>query len=346
MRYRINKIRQDIADVGRALAMLLLLRPAADWLPASWALALAELIGFVIAVSPTRGRATYSTMCEAFGLSGLRAARAAQQWLARPFRDFVVLRRIARGREDCSRWKVREIGNEAVRRLKESGQPFIVATGHFARESFLALFLPAVLPYRIGVVAAPPEPPSRDPFIFRLRVQYGQLLEALEHVRLNDLSLIFTGGVVSRLDRRLRQPGNAVVISVDAYWNGGGAYVSRTAPPVHQGATGLYTRPFIGQLGYRVATGAAALSRIAQCPIVPCVIFMEDDGTRVIEWGMPVPAPAPHDADADVRITNSLLRSIERAVGGRPAQYVLPIGASRRWNALNEKWEEPLSKAS
>lgn len=342
MRRYIDRIRQDAAETVRALVMLLVLRPAADHLPRRLARQLAQLVGFLVALSPTRGRATYSAMRKAFGFSRARAFLAAQQWLARPFQDFVVLRRVLRDREDSTQWKVEERSSEAVRRIKESGQPFIVATGHFARESHLGLLLLRVLPHRIGLVAAPLPPRSWNPFAFRMWLQYGQILDAIKHLRPNDLSFKFTGSVFLRLDKHLHLQGNVVVISVDAYWKGGGSYLRQGSSPAPPSATGVYTSPFAGQREYRVATGTASLSRLAQCPIVPCVTFMQDDDTRIVEWGAPIPPPAPNDKDADIRITHQLLRYIERAVGLRPTQYVLDIGDSRRWNALEEEWQDYL----
>lgn len=334
-----DRIRRDVYETGLALVMLLVLRPAADHLPRRWARGLAQAVGFLIALSPTRGRATYAGMRRAFGLSRTSAFHASYQWLARPLQDFVILRRVLRGREDYTRWKVHEISSDAVRRIKESGQPFIVATGHFSRESFLGLLLPAVLPHRIGMVAAPPPPRSRDPFAFRMRLQYGQILDAMKHIRPGDLGFMFTGGFLLQLGDRLRQPGNLVMISVDAYWNGGGAYRRDGSSSPPQNMTGVYTRPFAGLLDYRVATGTAFLSRLSQCPIVPCVTFMRGDDTVVVEWGAPIPAPPLNDKDADIRITDQLLQHVERAVGSRPSQYVLDIGSRRRWNSSKSEWE-------
>jgi lauroyl/myristoyl acyltransferase len=334
----IGKIRQSTAEIARASVMLLVLRPAADWLPLELARCFAQCIGFFIAVSPTRGRLTYSAMRTAFGFPKMQAFVAAQQWLSRPFLDFVFLRQVVRGRRNCTQWNVKEVSSDAVRRIKESGQPFIVATGHFARESFLGLLLPNILPHRIGIVAAPRPPNSRNPFAFRMGLQYGQILDAMQHVRPN-MSFMFTGGIFMRLDNLLRQPGNVVIISVDAYWTGGGPYLGKGSPSQQQSTTGVYVRPFAGIWEYRVATGTATLARLAQCPIVPCVTYMADGDTLVVEWGTPIPPPVSNDKDADAQITDQLIRYIERAVGRRPTQYVLEIGSSRCWNSSTGDWE-------
>lgn len=342
MRRRLNLVRKNTAELARGLVMLLLLRPASDWLPRSLARGLAQLVGLLIALSPTRGRSTYLSMLRAFGFSKSQAFWASQQWLARPFLDFVVTRRILNNREDWARWKVQEIGSELAKQIKDSGQPFILATGHFARESFLHLFLPAVLPHRIGFVAAPLPPWSRNPFIFRMRLQYGQLLNALRHVRPDDLDLLFTGGAFSKMLERLGRRDNIVTIAVDAYWMGGGPYLGQDLTSAPKKSTGQYSRSFAGLLVYRIVIGAAAVSRLTQCPILPCSMFQRADGTVVIEWGTPISPPERKDQDADVRVMNQLLNFIERAVGSRPTQYVSEIGASRRWNASRSEWEDRL----
>jgi lauroyl/myristoyl acyltransferase len=123
---------------------------------------------------------------------------------------------------------------------------------------------------------------------------------------------------------RLQQPGNAVIISVDAYWKGGGPNLRRN---------------FAGNRMYQFGTGAASLARLARCPIIPCVTFLEREGA-VVEWGIPIPPPAANDERADIQGTDQLLQYIERGVGSRPSQYVLDIGASRRWNSSAEQWQD------
>ena len=61
------------------------------------------------------------------------AFHASYQWLARPLQDFVILRRVLRGREDYTRWKVHEISSDAVRRIKE-----IWSTIHCCDSPFLS----------------------------------------------------------------------------------------------------------------------------------------------------------------------------------------------------------------
>jgi lauroyl/myristoyl acyltransferase len=146
-------------------------------------------------------------------------------------------------------------------------------------------------------------------------------------VRHEDVELVEVGlpGVAGRLLEHLKQPGNLVIIAVDAPW------------PADR--PGSFERPFAGHENQSFATGASRLARLAQCPIVTCVSYLEDDGRIVLEWDEPVPPPPAADRSADVRVTSGLLDTIERAVGRRPTQYVLKIGDDRQWDPTTEQWK-------
>jgi len=338
MRRHVRAAFNYVFESALLAAVVLALQPAADFLPRTWARAAARILAAAVALSPTQGFEAYAMMRGAFGLSRIRALIAAQQWLARPFLDFVTMRRVIGGREKIHEWKIIETGSEAALKLKDSGKPFIIATGHFARESHLGIFLPQVIPHCITTVAAPLPPNSRDPLERRRRLQYRQLLEALPHVRPQGLKIAFTGGFSSRYDEYLNEPGRVLLISSDAYWKGGGAYRNDASGPRPKAAGGAHIRPFAGLIGYRLATGTAFLSRFVQCPILTCITYMRDDGAVVVEWGEPIPPAASDDKQSDLALTDRLLLDIERAVGLRPSQYVLNIGGSRRWNPAGSQW--------
>jgi hypothetical protein len=40
----------------------------------------------------------------------------------------------------------------------------------------------------------------------------------------------------------------------------------------------------------------------------------------------------------DLEVTNAMLDTVEREVGIRPCDYVLEIGAERRWDAHAQRW--------
>jgi lauroyl/myristoyl acyltransferase len=102
-------------------------------------------------------------------------------------------------------------------------------------------------------------------------------------------------------------------------------------------------RAFAGRTLQDFALGTATIARVAGCPIVVCVPYLEPDGTVVLEWAGPI-TPATNGGvgeptAADIRVMDRILDELERMIGRRPAQYVLPIGHDRQWNQREERWE-------
>lgn len=229
-------------------------------------------------------------------------------------------------------WKHAEIGSEAARHIKDSGQSFIVACAHFSQQSRLGLFLPTVLPQDAHIlkVMSPRPPHSLEPVALRLRFQYGQWVDVVQGMHQNCVELFFTENEAAtawfpKIWKCLQQPRNVLVIDADTYW---------------ANSQRVLRRDFAGLRSFSFAVGTAAIARLAQCPILPCTTFIREDGTIVIEWGTPILPPELTDQGADARITGQLIDNIERAIGFKPEQYVLAIGASRRWNAVKDQWEE------
>ena len=326
---RARRAVQTQLEEALLLILFVLLRPAATLLPRRWALALADLAGLLLAASPTIGRGTRRQMRAAFGSQ--QPFQLSRAWLRRPFVDYVVLQRLLAGREDVSQWRVEERFVEATHALQQDPrQSLIVATGHFARQAMLAVYLSELIPRKLAAVVAGLDRRSLAPKALRLRLQLGQMLDTLRFARRGDVELIDVGpsGTTTRLLRHLEHPGAAVVIAADAPW-------PRDRPGNHQ-------RAFAGRAHQTFAMGTARLSRLAQCPIVICVPILEEDERIVLEWGPPI-APSPmDDAEADARVTDMLLDEIERAIGRRPEQYVLPIGGERRWDPVAERWTAAL----
>ena len=148
---------QAMEEIYRYIAMGLVLRVAAVVLPKSWATMVAKFGGFVLALTPKTGKQAYWDFRNAFGAKRWPSFRLAQGWLARPFVDHVVFVRICHNREKMDKWKIIEHNAAPIRSLMQSGQPLIVATGHFAREASICLYLARVLsPCLLGVVAGLP----------------------------------------------------------------------------------------------------------------------------------------------------------------------------------------------
>ena len=316
LRRLFDRTSQLAEEVYRWFAMGVILRVAAVSLPESWARNVAKLIGFVLVLSPQSGRQAYRNFKGSFGAGRWQSLRLAQQWLTRPLLDYVVFVRICHNREKMNEWQIVEHNAAPIRSLMESGERLIVATGHFAREAAICLYLAKVLPaFLLGVVARLPE--QRTLHDRRMRIQFGTILGALHHTRPLDREWIVVGEGASpmkHLLEGLNQPGRVVIIAIDAHWEGG--------------KRGSFARPFAGYRSRTVATGAARLARLSQSYTVDCVTWIDDEGRIVIEWGAPIPPPDRADEFADIAVMDRLLAPLEVAIGRRPTQYVLAFGGS------------------
>ncbi|MEW6581956.1 MAG: hypothetical protein AB1416_04265 [Actinomycetota bacterium] len=319
----VHEVRTLAGESVRLAMVRGLLRPAADRLSLRAALRLADLAGTLSAATP-HGRGVRRELDRGFGPG--EGGRIARAHFALPYRDFVALRRLVTGRDHAEAWRMTEDVPDATVALRESGAPFIVATGHFARLPFYYLYAPPAIPERVHVSAmvAPLPPPGRHPETRRIHLQFGQSLTVLKATRANiDLVVIRECGSVAGLLGNLRQEWQAAVIAADApAWDG----------PL--------TRPFAGRRSRRFALGCAHLARLAQCPVVVCAPSWDGDGRVLLEWGEPIPPPARRDRLADTDVTNAILDQLETAVGRRPDQYLLPIGGDRRWDQAAGRWRD------
>ena len=210
----------------------------------------------------------------------------------------------------------------------ESGEPWIVATGHFAREGFWCLLLerilPAFLPGVIGLIPTPSTLYNR-----RMRIQFGTIIGSWEYVRpVNRVWIVVGAGksAMRMLAEGLHQPGRVAVLAIDA--------------PCEGGKPGTFARAFAGYRSRTFSTGAARLARLTQATIVSCVMRLDGDRRVLLEWGPPIAPTEEGDESSDIAIMNRLLDPLEVATGERPTQYVLPFGADRRWNPSVQRWEE------
>ncbi len=320
---------QVTEEAYRYVAMGFVLRVAAIILPKSWARMVAKFMGLFLALSPQTGKHTYWNFRRTFRAHRWQSFRLAQQWLTRPFVDHVVLVRICHGREILDEWKIIEHNAEPIRLLMESGEPLIVATGHFAREAFWTVYRESVLPaFLLGFRAQIPV--QRTLYGRRMRIQFGTIVETMNHVRPVNREWIVVGTGASAMESLidgLQQPRRVVVIPINGPWEGG--------------RPGSFARPFAGHQSRIFAIGAARLARLTQANVVSCVQWVDEDGHAVIEWGAIIPPPEEGNKAAEISIMNRLLDPFEVAIGKRPTQYVLPIGADRQWNPSVQSWEDP-----
>jgi lauroyl/myristoyl acyltransferase len=320
-----------IDELLRSFLMVLILRPAAHVLPRKRALTIARLCGSVMLRVPSSGGPALATMRKAFLMEGEEARSSAREYLAQPFCSFVIFDRLLRGRENLDSWTVEERNNQDVVQLRESGRSFIVAAGHFRRESYIAICIPRFCPGSIATVSIPLPGWSLHPHNIRTKVQFGQFLKVHQRVR-PDHEFVYVGGALKKLLKHLAQPGCQVVMSVDAFW--------KTA------SWSAHTRPFAGMRARPFSIGSAVLGRLAQCPIATLASYVAKDGTVVLEWGPVISPPQREDEGADVSNTNMILDFLEGAIGRRPSQYTLYIGEERRWDSVLQTWEDPDCKES
>lgn len=314
-------------ELRRSFLMVFVLRPAADLLSRERALRVARWCGSLVPRFPASGISPCRTMERCFGMQGTEALEASRECLAQLPCTFTIFRRILRGRENLDDWRIEERNSQGVVQLRESGQSFIVATGHFRRESFYALHLPRICPGSIISISDPFPARSLHPRAIQTRVQFGQISEVMRRIR-PDIRFAFIGdpSILETLEY-LKRPGCQMIVAVDAFWHRIGRFA--------------FTRPFAGMRAQGFSMGSAVYSRLAQCPIVACATYVGNDGTIVLEWGPVIPPPQRNDEAADRRTTNALLDFMEGAIGQRPTQYVLYIGEERRWNSAQQTWEDP-----
>ncbi|QGZ97091.1 lysophospholipid acyltransferase family protein [Terricaulis silvestris] len=314
------------SDIVRVFELALLYL-AALYLPKSWALVFADAAGSLISLSPLGGR-TRQWMRSTFPAAE-DTDKLAREWLRRPFRDHVVVTRIAENRETADQWRVEQRNPPAI--LREPGKSVLIVIGHFSRQAVAAVFSPLACPKKLVSVVAPVEQGTHDARALRIRVQLGEMVKAIRRLRNDDVEVVEVSGrsVATRLLHSLREPDKVMIISADVPWP--------------KGRSAGHERPFAGHSSQNFALGGARLSRLAQCPIVMCVPFL--DGDRIVlEWSDPLMPAAAGDADSDVRVTNEMLDTIERAVGERPGQYVLAVGHDRYWDPKTGTWQMPVAE--
>ena len=326
LRERMVKVRVWLGDAAKAFVMLIILRPAADYLPASWAFSLARLFGKLKAMLPFYGFETLRLVKRTFATDSRQARQLAGACMSRHYLDFLAMRRIIRGRENIQERPIIEINQDNIENLRRSGASYIVATGHFNRYAHATLCLSRIVPQRTICVANPPIPKSLHPHNVWLRAHYGQMLQVFQCLR-PDVEFLNPGhsGLFKELVRALKRPGTALQIYVDAPWD--------------SQRTGGFSRPFAGKKKSGFATGAARLARLTQCPIVLCLPYMDERGQVILDWARLIQPPDSQDSEADIINTNLLLDDIERVIGMRPDQYVMDVLGERKWNSQLQRWE-------
>jgi lauroyl/myristoyl acyltransferase len=327
-KYAAQQILLGLEEASRYAAYRVLLPHVTDWGNRAFAIQTAKVLGFILATSPISGRLSFNLFRKAFGLGAKEAFAKSWGWFSGPYRDFVILRRALESREDPNGWPVKEVNREFVDQLRDSGDSYIVTTGHFCRVACFAAYFRRVTPNRILLASAPRPAREGSTFQKRMSIQFGQMMDSLRICRKDEIEIIEVGGKATlfrSILESLQRPGTTVFLSVDAPWK--------------EDKTGGITMPFAGRKEAHFAMGAARLAKLAKVPVINCIAYLDDNEEIVLEWKPPIRFEEGKDEFSEEDLMRNLLHEIEIAVGNRPEQYVLNIGSERRWNQNEERWE-------
>jgi hypothetical protein len=304
----------SVVDWLRFLAEWGLLVPAARYLPVQLALTIADAISTVAWMVPSRARQERARELSALGIEESDLKQVMRERLILKRRDLVWLERMGRGREHLDAWTVTETNGGPVRELINAGRSFIVAGGHFTKAATKLRFK-VIPPAGASVTAAlPPWRFSPGPLRERLHSQVEVRARAglLGEHATTTVEVERTPGGSARTARdqvmtALEVPGTVTQILVDAYWD----------------RPNSYRRPFGGQTDRGFALGAARISRLAQCPIVPFVaVFGSAQRTVHIDWGDLIEPNPVDDAASDQAVIDGVLAFLEAGIRRYPTQYV------------------------
>ena len=316
-----------IDETIRILSLVLILAPSSYLLPRKWAMGIAKFLSFLLIFSPASGPHIYWQMRVAYGKGRLDSFKLAWDWLGRGYLDFLVHRRLIHKLENPLNWQIVERNAENIKRLRESGESYIVAGGHFQHGFSCSMYVPSITYGRVIRVSDPVKK-IRSLKDLRTRYQFGMNMKSFAYWAGKNAEIIFNEPdmrTARKIYNRLCVRGNVVFIDVDAIWK--------------KSNTRSYERPFAGSKSRVFATGTAELARMAKCPVICCVHFIERDGTIVLEWGPPI-LNGGTDGENVIDVMNKLIDQLEIAIGERPTQYVFQIGGDRRWNPQRRHWEE------
>jgi lauroyl/myristoyl acyltransferase len=301
----------SVESTVRLLAVPMLIR-AADLWPAEKAFRLARFFAVILSLLPPYGRSRrFAERARLYGTTANRISFG-KAHLQAQFRDFVAVRRIVRGADDPHSRALVERNAELVQELRAKGTPFILATGHFLRQAMAHVYEERITPHAVmAIMARLPANPRRLGERWN-QVNYGQMLEAVHKIR-PEAKFVSLGDVsaLKNLVRDLRKPGHLAVISADTLW------------PDFRASS--LVRPFCGSARRAFPTGAARLARLAGCPILVCVPYLDESGTMVIDWRRRIEVSPDGAEQNDREITNRILDEIERAALERPDQYVIDL---------------------
>jgi hypothetical protein len=247
---------------------------------------------------------------------------------AKRFNEFSLQQKMISGLYKPSRVPVHLEAGDEVRRIIDGPGSFVLAQTHFERgTATAAVFFERTFQDRtIYMVAFKLPGWVPMPHLWRIGLQLRQVLRASQAVRPRGLELVYTGGAFNCLIEKLRTERVIVSVNVDAHWG-------------RNRSTSL-ERPFCSSLKRSFSTGAAKLARLGNAPLLLALPVLGPDQheVRMRVFG-PFTSAAATPELQDAEITNAVLDMVEREVGMRPCDYVLEIGAERRWDSETQHWK-------
>jgi lauroyl/myristoyl acyltransferase len=315
------------ADLVRGLMLVSIFRPVAYLLPQFliWGLALVLATAFVILMSS--GRRLVREFMVIFGVAWAAALRLAIRSHAKRFNEFALQQKMIARLYKPGKLPVHFEVTDEARAIIDGPGGFVLAQTHFERGSAAAaVFVEKTFNARTFYTVAFKLPRWIPlPHLWRNSLQLRQVMRACQAIRPRGLEFVYTGGAFNALVERLRTEHVIVSINIDAHWG-------------RNRSTSL-ERPFCGALKRTFSTGAAKLARLSNAPLLLAMPVLGPDHREVrMRLFGPFRSDAATAEQQDVEITSAMLDLVEREVGMRPCDYVLEIGAERRWETESQRW--------
>jgi lauroyl/myristoyl acyltransferase len=315
------------ADLFRGILLVIVFRPIAYLLPRRLVWGVSVFVAAIMVVVQGAGRRMARDLATAFGVSTGKGLRMAIHSHAKRFNEFALQQKMISGWYRPHSLPVRCEASEEAQRIIASPGSFLLAQSHFERASAgAAVFFPETFDGRdIAAVAVKLPRWIPLPHLWRASLQLRQVLRACRAVRPEGFEIVYLGGAVKKLMGRLHTERLVVSINIDAHWA--------------RDRSSSLERPFCGWLRRTFSTGAAKLARVGEVPLLMALPVMGSDNrcVRMRIFG-PFKSQAATAEQQDLEVTNAMLDVVEHEVGQRPCDYVLEIGAERRWDAESQSW--------
>jgi len=318
------------ADLVRGLLLVLVFRPAAYLLPRRWIWPVALCFATLFVLLMADGRRLVREFGFIFGVGRTAALKLAITSHAKRMNEFSLQQKMISRIYRPFDVPVRLEASDEARRIIAGPGSFVVAQAHFERgTAATTVFNGANFDGRDMFVVAIKVPRFVPmPHIWRIGLQLRQLMRTCLALRPQGLEFVHTGGAVTGLVDKLQSQRIMVSINVDAHWS--------------RNRSSTLERPFCGALKRSFSTGAAKLARLANVPLLLALPVLDSDPRQVrLRLFGPYTSEAAVPEQRDVEISQKLLDVIEREVGLRPCEYVLEIGAARRWDGESNRWVQP-----